>query len=281
MTTVITDVSVRLFADDTVFFTQLKNLPGCVEKLQAALDKFAEWCSANALHVNTGKTKVMAFGTPGRLKKMGKFRVQLGNVNLQQVSSYKYLGMTLDSSLNFKQHLSNVTRTVSHKLFILSRLRKYLSEKAALLIYKTMVLPYMDYVDVVFHKATGANLERLQRIQNRALKICLNLGRREETERIHRQAQVPLLDNRRKNHLMKFMYKQKELGANLEKSKVCTRSAGAPKFALRHPNLSCYKKSVEYSGAKTWNALPSTLRLTPNFLSFKNKLDKGLKDTVR
>ena len=275
------DIDVRLFADDTVLFVQGKDLEYCKNKIQSGLDKFSKWCKVNALHVNTYKTKVMAFGTQNRLKKLGKFVLKLDDVQLQQVSSYKYLGVTLDPSLNFKQHLASVTRTVSHKLYILSRLRRYLSDRAALLIYKSMVLPYMDYSDVVYTKAAEADLDRLQRLQNRALKICLNSNRHESTEYIHRQTKVPLLDNRRKNHLLSYMYKQKDLGINLDIPRINTRSADAPRFVLRQPNLSCYKRSVEYEGAKAWNRLPNSLKLTPNYLSFKNKINRKLLDTVR
>ena len=140
----IKDIGLRLFADDTVLFVHGKDLGNCVAKLQENLNKFENWCGDNALHVNASKTKVMVFGTSKRIKKLGKFRLYLEGVPLKQVSSYKYLGVTLDSTLNYKQHLASVVRTVSHKLYILSRLRKYLSDRAALLVYKSMILPYMQ-----------------------------------------------------------------------------------------------------------------------------------------
>ena len=139
----------------------------------------------------------------------------------------------------------------------------------------------MDYSDIVYNNVAEIDLEKLQRLQNRALKLCLNLNKREDTEYIHRRTKMPLLANRRKNHLLSYMYKQKDLGLNLDKPKIKTRSAGAPRFIVRQPNLSCYKRSVEYAGARAWNSLPLTLKQTPNYLSFKSKKDKRLKDTVR
>ena len=76
------------------------------------------------------------------------------------------------------------------------------------------------------------------------------------------------------------MYKQKELGVNLVDNGVNTRSAGAPKFILPSPNLQCYKGSIEYSGAKAWNSMPTRYRLIPTYRSFKAKIQKELLDTV-
>ena len=202
----------------------------------------------------------------------------IDNSPIQQVPSYKYLGMTLDSSLSYKPHLATVIRNVSHKIYLLSRVK--ISNRIALLVYKTMILPFCDYADVVYNNATANELEKLQRLQNRALKLCLGFHKREDTELVHRTAKIPLLENRRRSHVFNFMYKRKELKHNLDVPIRCTRSADAPRFILPTPNLQCYKRSLEYSGAKAWNNLPKELKLIPNYLSFKRQIHKRLMDTV-
>ena len=274
------NIKVSLYADDTVLYTSGDDINNCVQIMQNSLDKFAVWCKLNALTINTGKTKTMVFGTSKRVKAVGKFWLKVEGVELQQVPSYKYLGMTLDSSLNYKLHLANVVRTVSYKLYLLSRVRRYLTESSALLIYKTMIVPYMDYADVIYQQANAEDLDKIQRLQNRALKLCLRVAPRRETEIIHRTAKVPLLVNRRRSHVCNFMYKRMELGVNLDSPKIKTRSADAPRFILPTPNLHCYKRSVEYAGAKLWNNLSKDLKLIPNYLSFKHQVHIKLMETV-
>ena len=274
------EVNVNLYADDTVLYVSGKNIELCKELLQNALQLFGGWCDSNALHINEAKTKAMLFGTAKRIKNVGKLELKLKGETLQQVPSYKYLGVTLDSTLSFKQHLAGVIRTVSHKIYVLSRVRKFLTTRSALLVYKSMVLPYFDYADIAYEKAPGADLEKIQRLQNRALKVCLKVGRFEETETIHRRSKIPLLSNRRREHLYSFMYKRKELGVKLLRNGVGTRSADAPRFILPAPNLQCYKGSVEYSGAKAWNSLPVGYRLIPTYKAFKAKIHKELMNTV-
>ena len=274
------DVKLSLYADDTVLYDSGENIGNCVRKIQDNLNRFSEWCHRNALKINADKIKVLIFGTSKRVKKVGQIQLNIDEKPIQQVPSYKYLGMTLDSSLSYKPHLATVVRTVSHKIYLLSRVRKFMSNRSALLVYKTMILPFFDYADVVYHNAGANELDKLQRLQNRALKLCLGFHKREDTEVVHRTAKVPLLENRRRSHVYTFMYKRKELKHNLDTPRICTRSADAPKFILPTPNLECYKRSLEYSGAKAWNTLPKELKLIPNYLSFKNQIHKRLMDTV-
>ena len=280
MSAAVENVNLSLYADDTVLYVSGKDIGVNVQRMQGGLDGFADWCQSNALKINAEKTKVMIFGTTKRVKKIGQIRLRINNAPIHRAPSYKYLGMTLDSSMSFKPHLATVVRSVSHKIYLLSRIKKFLSNRSALLVYKTMVLPFFDYADVVYHNANTAELEKLQRLQNRALKLCLGLHRREDTEIVHRSAKVPLLENRRRSHIYNFMYKRKELKHNLDVPVIKTRSADAPRFILPNPNLQCYKRSLEYSGAKAWNNLPKELKLIPNYLSFKRHIHKKLMDTV-
>ena len=103
--------------------------------------------------------------------------------------------------------MNNVIRT-SHKAYCLSKIRKYLTVKASLNIYKTTIIPYFDYGDFVYEAANKSMTEKLQRIQNRCLKTCLNVNIRESTDLIHRQARVNLLEDRRSTHLLNMMFQR-------------------------------------------------------------------------
>ena len=280
MSDAVENVDLSLYADDMVLYVSGEDIGTCTQQIQLNFNRFSGWCKLNALKINSEKTKFFIFGTTKRVKKVGQIQLNINNYPIQRIPSYKYLGMTLDSSLSYKPHLATVIRNVSHKIYLLSHVKIFMSNRTALLVYKTMILPFSDYADVVYHNASTKELEKLQRLQNRALKLSLSFHKREDTEFVHRTAKIPLLDNRRRSHVFNFMYKRKELKHNLDVPLKCTRSADALRFILPTPNLECYKRSLEYSGVKAWNNLPKEPKLIPNYLSFKNQIHKRMMDTV-
>ena len=66
------------------------------------------------------------------------------------VGDYKYLGVMLDCRLNFEKHADAIGKLVSHKLYLLGKIRSFLTRQMALCIYKTKVLPYFDYGDIFY-----------------------------------------------------------------------------------------------------------------------------------
>ena len=148
----------------------------------------------------------MVFGTRHRVKKCKEVLVGLDGTNLQVVPTYKYLGFMLDSTLSFNYHVNNVSKIVAYKINLLSKVRRFLTEDVALKIYKSMILPYFDYGDVLYGVANAAGLEKLQRLQNRGLKICKGSDRRFNTARLYSLTSSPMLKSRREAHMNNFMY---------------------------------------------------------------------------
>ena len=124
--------NVKLYADDTVLYQSGNNADEAGRCLQANLNLFSYWCTVNKLTINTTKSKLMVFGSRSKVKKEKNVKIYLNGDPLQKVPTFKYLGMTLDSTLNYKHHISSVLKTVLHKLFLLSKLRVYLTNDVAL-----------------------------------------------------------------------------------------------------------------------------------------------------
>ena len=81
----------------------------------------------NKLTINTSKTKVMLFGSRHRIKNVNKPEIYLNDVQLQVVPTYRYLGVNLDQTLNFKYHLESLINIISFKLYLFSKVRRFLT----------------------------------------------------------------------------------------------------------------------------------------------------------
>ena len=241
------------------------------------MNKFASWCSANVLSINPKKTKLMAFGSRSKVKKCKKAKITLNGEVLRSVPTYKYLGVMLDQTLNFTHHISSLTRVIQHKLTLLSKVKKYLNNDVSLHIYKTMILPFFDYADVIYDRANTTKLDKLQRLQNKCLKICLGQDRRYSTNRAHKEAKVPFLKERRTSHILNFMYKRKsDKPQLLDNREIRTRAHDAPLYRVKIPRCEAFKRSVGYFGAEAWNALSPKIRNTNSYLEFKRDQKRKL-----
>ena len=262
------DTGIGLYADDTVIFSHAPDILTAQTTLQEKIDKFVGWSGMNALTINAQKTKFMIFGTRSKVKKAKNTKLCINGTQIQQVPSYKYLGFTLDSVLSFSNHITTLLNTVTHKVYILGKIRRFITEYAAVRIYKAMLLPYFDYADIVYDKARQVDLDKLQRLQNKGLKICMSVNIRTDTDYVHSHTKVPKLSNRRKVHLRNFMFQRKTNETLLDTIEVRTRARDAPLFKTNFPRYEAYKRSVLYNGAAEWNSLTVDVRNVDQFLPF-------------
>ena len=266
-----------LYADDTVFFTANRLFETSVRKMQTDLNALSQWCKNNGIMANTEKSKVMVFGSPTNLKKLPSFEVKLDGAPLQIVSSYKYLGITLDQGLNYNLHSNRIVSSVSGKLKQFQRMRSFLSVKAALLVYKGTILPLLEYGDLFLNATSVENRKKLQVLQNKCLRCALNKGIETSSDDLHNEASLLKLKYRREQHLLSYMYDWASDPSALSKRSglgVATRSTKKKLIKLRKPSTEKFKKSLAYYGPKRWNNLNVDLQLASSKYSYKEMVRK-------
>ena len=262
------DDNVKLYADDAVLCHSGDNAKEAEQKLQLSLNKLSLWCRRNKLTVNINKTKLMVFGSRSKVKRANNVKLFMSSNPIQKVPSFKYLGLTLDPTLTYSNHIATTTRLILHKMSLLSKMKRYLNNDVALDIYKAMLLPYFDYADVIFDMARSLDLDKIQRLQNRCLRICLGQNRLYSTDRVHKEAAVPFLKDRRKAHILNFMYTRQTRRDLLNIREIRTRAHDAPLFEVKVPRCEAFKRSIGYFGSTEWNNLPPASRNIDSYLAF-------------
>ena len=157
-----------------------------------------------------------------------------------------------------------------HKLSLLAKIKRYLRDDTALSKYKSMFLLYFYYADVIFDNAWNKDISKLQKVQNKCLKICKGKDRLFNTDLIHKLSNVPFLRDRREAHILNVMYNRKQNVQLLNNSEIRTRAHDAQLFEVSVPRCEAFKRSVGYFGAVKWNKLAPAVRNTDTFLAFKN-----------
>ena len=154
------------------------------------------WCGNNQLTVNIKKTKLVLFGTKEMLRNSRHIDMYMGTEKLQYVNDYMYLGIKLDNKFTFELHANEWCRHVIHKNYILAKIRRYINAHQALTIYKSMILPYFCYGDVLMHNLKVGSYDRMQTLQNKALRLCLQKDNRCNVNQLHRDGNTNMLVDR-------------------------------------------------------------------------------------
>ena len=92
---------------------------------------------------------------------------------LEEKISFKMLGLTFSSKLDWGSYIVSIAKTVSKKIGALIRPRKFLSSEVALYLYKSTIRPFMEYCCHVWAGAPSCYLELLDKLQKW---ICRTVG---------------------------------------------------------------------------------------------------------
>ena len=174
-----------LYADDTAIYCSNQSTAQLTEFLQEDLLEVEKWLNTNKLFLNVKKTKIMLFGSRPLLDNTALTPVKINDEELEVVRCFKYLGLFLDQNLSFSEHISYISTKVSQSLYMLSRTREYMSEKSALTLYCSLILPLISYCDTVFHSLSAKDATVLQTMQNKGLRIVTLSNRWASTDEMH------------------------------------------------------------------------------------------------
>lgn len=117
-------------------------------------------------------------------------KVMSPNLNLLGEKCYTSLRVKLDNTLSFKNHIDYIVTTCNHKHFTLSKIRKYISTNVAVLMYKSLIMSKLSYGGIFCIAGVKISLERLQKVQNRALHKCFKADRYTSNITLHGNARV-------------------------------------------------------------------------------------------
>ena len=122
------------------------------------------------VHLNVGKTQLVSFD---RCNNTVTIDVKMDWSILDENSSFKMLGLTFSSKLDWDSYIISIAKTASKKIGALFCSMKFLSPEVALYLYKFTIWPCMEYCCHVWTGAPGCYLDLLDKLRKR---ICRSVG---------------------------------------------------------------------------------------------------------
>uniref|UniRef100_A0A8C5LTL8 Reverse transcriptase domain-containing protein n=1 Tax=Leptobrachium leishanense TaxID=445787 RepID=A0A8C5LTL8_9ANUR len=199
--------TVYMYADDTVVYTSKPNLPQLEEVLREQFTGVEKWIADNKCFLNTDKNVTMLFGTAPKLHKLQTphlcVRTRSNNM-LTTVTSLKYLGMWLDPNLSFGPHIEKLSSKLYPKLGALYRNKSFLRPAVRKQIVQQVLMPAIEYGDVVYAAAPQTHLQKLTTLYNSFCRFVLQCN-----YMTHHCDMLnwPSLDSRHTLHLSNLVFK--------------------------------------------------------------------------
>ena len=99
---------------------------------------------------------------PKIIKPSPDIKIQFLNTSISANDQIKYLGITIDTRLNFEEHIGIVAKKISRSLSVMYKLRDVLPPKALLVLYYSMIHRHLLYGITIWGNTYKKYLKRLK-----------------------------------------------------------------------------------------------------------------------
>ena len=216
--TVYMDTFISQFADDKIHIVRSKRRGLAVDSVAVALGKLKKellntekWERDWKIKTNVNKSVVLPVGcTLATVEEAGGLSLEGEAVAFS--TTLPILGYNFSTTAVNSSH---VTKTVDRASFNLSKLSLFqtASPKFKLILYKALIRPLLEYPILQLHNSRAKYLNKLQLIQNKALRFIYNvkLSDRVRVEDLHNRAKLDPINLRLSKLARKSSYRAKEL----------------------------------------------------------------------
>ena len=163
--------NIRLFADDCILYRTIKT-PEDHQALQHDLNTLHKWSVDWQMAFNV--KKCFSLSVTKKRKHKSQFTYSMGGENMASTSSTTYLGVTINKSLDWSEHIDSITKKANRILGLLRRNLQKAPREVKTAAYKALVRPRLEYCASVWSPHQENQKNKLEMVQRRAARFVLN-----------------------------------------------------------------------------------------------------------
>ena len=256
-----------------IFINDIFNiLNTLIQVLQGDCSAILQWFDQNQMKANPKKCQAISFGKRGN-RDITHFTCDRMYIPCEY--SVSLLGVNFDHLLTFNNHITEIFKKAARQLAVLKRIGHVLTVQGTLTIYKSFMMSNFNYCPLIWHFCSQASTNKLEKIQERALRFIYNDHSSTYTELLKSSGTVNIHIKRTKDIACAVYKIVNKLAPSfiqtlvaLKYSKYSQRrnkaatipSAQTPTYGL---------KSFSHEGPRVWNCLPNEFRLIDNYSHFR------------
>lgn len=186
------EIHTSTFADDTAILSVNESPQEASHKLQIHVHLLEKWLQQWRIKINERKCSHITF----TLRKETCVSILINNQIVPQHSEVKYLGVHLDRRLTWKYHVeAKITqiKLTTAKLHWLIGRNSVLKLDCKLLLYKSLLKPIWYYGIQLWGTASATTIEKIQRQQNKILRMITAAPWYIKNSNIHKDLNIPVV----------------------------------------------------------------------------------------
>ena len=155
-----------LFADDTNIYYEDQSLVNLEKKVNKELKNLYLWLNVNRLALNIEKTNFVIFHPFNKPLKYN-VTIKIHKKAITEKQSIKYLGILIDSTLSWKDHMANLSRSIG----IMYKLRPFVNLKIMKNVYDALFYSRLVYGILVWGSACDSHIGNINVLQKRVVRL--------------------------------------------------------------------------------------------------------------
>lgn len=160
-----------MYADDTAIVFTEDSLSALRANIMSEFTHVSNWFIQNKLTLHSGKTKYVVFRSRRNDIDTASMQLYLNNSRIEQVVSFKYLGVFFDQHLHWEEKIHSVSRKVAYGCYALIKARECFPPSVLRTLYFSFCHSHISYCIESWGVTYTIYLEPLLRLQKRALSI--------------------------------------------------------------------------------------------------------------
>ena len=160
----------RHFADDTCLLIKNKSQKKIKKYLNKDLKSLNEWLKANKISLNASKTEILIFRHHNKPLNY-ELKIKLDGKRLYPSQYVKYLGILIDSKLNWSYHIKALVPKLARANGMLAKIRHFVSKESLRNIYFAIFSSLMNYGAHVWGQVTNSSVKRIVKLQDKSIRI--------------------------------------------------------------------------------------------------------------
>ena len=105
----------------------------------------------------------------------------IDSIKINRLATTKFLGTYINEHLDWKPHILQVATKMAKSIGIINKAKYYITSPTRRTLYCSLVLPYIQYCNIVWAKTYPTNLNKILKLQKRAMRIIANVEYRDQT----------------------------------------------------------------------------------------------------